>query len=92
MKDYISREDAMSHPFANGHYDKKHANEDFILGHECYKEWIGTLPAADVVEVVRCRDCRFYDESTHMCELYGVKHWEKFYCMDGGRGRPYFDF
>ena len=40
----------MSHPFANGNYDKKHADMQFILGHESYKEWLEDLPAADVRE------------------------------------------
>lgn len=33
---YIDREQALSHPFANGKYDHDHANEDFILGFESY--------------------------------------------------------
>ena len=40
----ISREEALSHPFANGKYDKENANYDFILGFESYKEWLETLP------------------------------------------------
>lgn len=40
----ISREEALSHPFANGKYDHKNADINFILGHESYKEWLETLP------------------------------------------------
>ena len=50
MAEYIERELAMSHPFANGKYDHEHAPEHFILGHESYKEWLEFLPAADVRE------------------------------------------
>ena len=57
MDDYISREAAMAMPLANGQYDHEHANEHFILGLESYKEWLEYVPAADVAEVVRCRDC-----------------------------------
>ena len=49
MSDYIEREAALAHPFANGGYDHVHANEHFIFGHESYKEWLEQLPAADVV-------------------------------------------
>ena len=46
MSDLISREQAMSHPFANDRYDHENADEGFILGHESYKEWLETLPSA----------------------------------------------
>ena len=52
MADYIDREQALSHPFANGKYDHEHANKDFIRGHESYKEWLEDLPTADVRENV----------------------------------------
>lgn len=50
MDDYIKREDATAHPFANGKFDHKNASMDFILGHESYREWLQTLPSADVRE------------------------------------------
>ena len=50
MSDYIKREDALNFPFANGIYDHDHANEHFINGCETYREWLGQLPSADVVE------------------------------------------
>lgn len=48
MNDYISREAALSFPFANGQYDREHADEHFINGCESYREWLEQLPAADV--------------------------------------------
>ena len=42
----ISRKAALSFPFANGKYDHEHANLDYILGCETYKEWLETLHAA----------------------------------------------
>lgn len=51
--DCISREIAMSMPWANGQYDHEHANEHFICGLETYKEWLEYVPAADVQLVVR---------------------------------------
>ena len=50
MTEYIKREDALEFPFANGIYDHEHANEHFIFGCESYREWIASIPAADVVE------------------------------------------
>ena len=45
----IDREQALSHPFANGQYDKEHADEHFIMGFEDYKEWLEDLPTVDVI-------------------------------------------
>ena len=44
MDDYIKREDAIAHPFANGKYDKEHADPAFIRGCETYREWLEQLP------------------------------------------------
>ena len=75
---YIDRKQALSHPFANGKYDHEHANEDFILGFESYREWLEQLPTIDLV---RCNECKFQDE----CILgsYGVS--ELGFCYIGER-------
>lgn len=56
MPRYIDREQALSHPFANGKYDHESINksklDDFILGYEGYKEWLETLPTADARDTV----------------------------------------
>ncbi len=52
-REFISREEALSHPFANGKYDHEHASMDFILGHESYKEWLETLPVFIEQEIVK---------------------------------------
>lgn len=49
----ISREEALSHPFANGKYDHKNADINFILGHESYKEWLETLPVFTEQDIVK---------------------------------------
>lgn len=41
---FIDRDQALSMPFANGMYDRKNANEDFINGCVTYKEWLENLP------------------------------------------------
>lgn len=48
MAEYISRDLALSHPFANGHYDHENANGEFISGHESYREWLEDLPYVDM--------------------------------------------
>lgn len=75
---YISREAAMAMPWANGQYDHEHANEHFILGLESYKEWLEYVPAADVVEVVRCKDCFAYQRVPELAEVDGLDPRE--YC------------
>lgn len=51
MPRYIDRDTALSHPFANGQYDKENANEHFIFGFEGYKEWLEQLPTVDAEPV-----------------------------------------
>lgn len=48
MTEYINKELALSMPFANDQYDHEHADKDFILGLETYKEWLETLPTIEV--------------------------------------------
>ncbi len=52
-RELISREEALSHPFANGKYDHKNADINFILGHESYKEWLETLPVFTEQDIVK---------------------------------------
>ena len=51
MSKYIDLNEALSFPYANGEYDKKNANLDFIRGCESYKEWLESLPAAETKNV-----------------------------------------
>lgn len=83
MMAYIEREQALSHPFANGQYDHEHANEHYIFGFEDYKEWLEQLPTADVVEVVRCKDCKHNDGSC--CDYSAVYTRPNGYCHWGER-------
>ena len=74
MAEYINRNTALSFPFANGHYDREHANEHFIYGCESYREWLEQIPAADVVEAKRGK--WLWDGEGYLCTnccspLYG---------------------
>ena len=91
MAEFIDKKTALSFPFANGQYDHQNANAHFIYGCETYKEWLETLPAADVVEVVRCKDCalctysRLAGQHLYHC-VDGKRVKPNFYCADGKRG------
>ena len=84
MSRYINREEALSFPFANGQYDHKNADENFILGCESYKEWLENLQTEDVIPVVRCKDCKWWvredDSPFGYCNAckhgHFSNHWE----------------
>lgn len=44
------------------------------------------IPAADVVEVVRCRDCKHYNAGFEcLIEGYGIERPSDYFCADGER-------
>lgn len=43
---------------------------DLINGGCKFEDFVNSTPTADVVEVVRCKDCTNYDSHGHRC-----KHW-----------------
>lgn len=47
-----------------------------VLGYEAVLKYIQKLPEADVVEVVRCRDCEY--RTTIACPMYSEEfiHWD----------------
>ena len=69
MGAYIDREQALSHPFANGQYDYEHANEHFIFGFESYREWLEDLPTIDIV---KCEECKYEYSCGHQIKRNGL--------------------
>lgn len=59
MAEYIEREKLMAYPIRIDHYDKENGNLDFVLGIESVLEYAQYLPT---VEVVRCKDCKYYNK------------------------------
>lgn len=57
MSDYINREDAIDAACANCIYDEFLSDRKKRI-----KEGITEIPPADVVEVVRCKDCKCCEE------------------------------
>ena len=48
-------------------YFYKHLDAVHIVG---AMNAIDEMPNADVVPVVRCRDCKYYDKKYHQCKLH----------------------
>lgn len=63
MAECIEREAIMEFPIRKDHCDKERANEHFIFGIESVLEYVQNLPAADVAPVVRCKDCKYWQDN-----------------------------
>ena len=51
-----------------------------------FKDWIDKMPSADVVEVVRCKDCKHYCIWQMKCDrLHLVPIADNHYCSYGER-------
>lgn len=53
-----------------------------------YRERLKYLPSADVVEVVRCKDCKYWydapaDDGFNICEMDAMVRNENFFCANG---------
>lgn len=47
---------------------------------------IDSVPAADVVEVVRCGECQYYNAGFEcLIEGYGIERPNNYFCADGKR-------
>lgn len=85
LKEYILREDAVAavmntdpHVFLT--YNKKEEKTDIVVAQitEEVLEEINKIPAADVVPVVRCAECKYQDKGENDCEawnLCGYRPW-----------------
>lgn len=77
MAEYIKLEALKDFPIRKDHCDKERANEHFIFGIESVLEYAENLPAADVVPVVRCKDCKYYRVSAMLAPnkfCFRLKH------------------
>lgn len=71
MSDYIKREDAIK------------TLEGWKISGEMI---LATVPPADVVEVVRCKDCKYWQELLPVCERIHRAGWGvNDYCSYGER-------
>ena len=81
MDDYISRQAAIeiiaSHDETNGTVK--------VFSGRLVNGLLSTIPAADVVEVVRCKDCKHYEGEGMYCACDIIVHYDHFYCYWGER-------
>ena len=57
----------MKFPIREDNYDRENGNEHFIFGIETVLEYAANIPPADVVAVVRCKDCGYYNAEKGVC-------------------------
>ncbi len=82
MKEYIER----AHLLKNLGYD----DCDELVARRC-RDALSALPAADVAEVVRCKDCQYYQDARInkkgflICPASGMEITETDYCSYGVR-------
>lgn len=77
MADYIDRQalDVVAFTDRDG---------TFSGGIQWLLEYIDALPSADVIEVVRCKDCKHADEYYH-CIFSAIWNDKNHYCSQGER-------
>ena len=81
---YIEKETALEFVLNN----TPHINGETTM--KCVERAIKAIPTADVVEVVRCRDCVHFDRKTSTCNHFGYYTYapdvdEDDYCSYGER-------
>ena len=64
-------------------------SKDFFTRDEMllnFQQYVEHQPAADVAEVVRCKDCRYFDVTqTYLCDMHHRAANEDDYCSYGIR-------
>ena len=97
MAEYIEREALLSElqeeiEFETSMYTEEQ-NKYFNMGLKCAIRDVKSQPAADVTEVVRCKNCKNYElmksNNFHFCNEFGGRVTEEDFCsryakMDGG--------
>ena len=92
MSDYISREAAIAYA-VSGRIRTLPTTEDgenWIRVNEV-RESLKSVPAADVVEVIRCKDCLYYDDTDEKgcwCDYNGDWVEASDYCYAAERREP----
>ena len=86
MAEYIEREAALKKLLQCADVYNPECS-DITVAHAMRK--ISAIPAADVVPVVRCRDCKHRDPEDKKCDCGGLEHAHMFpvaddwFCADG---------
>ena len=94
--DYIKRQDAIKELLVWKKAMELRGRSDDADTYEHSADLMCSIPAADVVEVVRCKDCRFFDNkegytpfcgycNAYLDDIYDGDIDENFYCERGER-------
>ncbi len=79
MSDYIKREDAyreIMECFKNSEMPEEWENGMHTAGMIVLQD----VPSADVVEAVRCKDCKYWDMDTLKHQLNDFREWDEAEC------------
>lgn len=86
VTDYISREDLLDLYSLEGLTDEE---QFYGVPYAVIRQTILDMPAADVVEVVRCEDCKYWAERDDCiighCKAHADDFMPDFYCAWGKR-------
>lgn len=75
MSDYIKREDALK--AIEVCVNESVMPEEWRSGMlDAYDEVKSYVPSADVVKVVRCKDCKWWDSEEHNCVIRDSYGWD----------------
>lgn len=94
MKEYIERAVAVQELEVLRQEYEMHDDCDELVARRC-RDALSAVPAADVAEVVRCKDCQYYQDAKInkkgflICPSSGMEITETDYCSYGARmGKP----
>lgn len=94
MKEYIERAVAVQELEVLRQEYEMHDDCDELVARRC-RDALSAVPAADVAEVVRCKDCQYYQDAKInkkgflICPASGMEITETDYCSYGARmGKP----
>ena len=78
MDDYISRQKLLKDI------------EQYHLSDGKFQYWVEVQPSADVMPVVRCKDCKHWNDAPandgfNSCEMDALIRHESFFCANGER-------
>ena len=52
------------------------------------RENLKKIEEMDKQELIRCKECKWYDERISLCDNCGLPQEQTFFCADGERGEP----
>lgn len=86
IADYIRREEVMPDVFCEGvSCQECPFCKDPVQGGCRIDDFVKSIPAADVVEVVRCKDCIYWRGENDLCKGICIDFDADGYCSEGKR-------